>query len=228
VTVGRGSRRGLWTWLVAGAGALAVGVTAVVMLNGPKTPAPPPPDTTLPSVAIISPIPNAPVSGQVHIIATASDNVGVVAVRIKVDGAQVGAELTSPPYEVPWESTAVANTRHEISVEAKDAAGNTGKNNIIVTTQNEPPVSAGAGGRPGAQTQGTQTAGRGHVGDPAANAEQLAALCKKIEGLLDDEKYDQVLKEAEAGLKVFPGDDKLTAFKKLANKRLGRGGGWLD
>src|SRR6185295_9239325 len=57
---------------------------------------PPPPDTA-PSVAISAPANSATVSGTVTISATASDDVGVVGVQFKVDGANRGAEDTSAP-----------------------------------------------------------------------------------------------------------------------------------
>src|SRR5438105_4491268 len=55
-------------------------------------------DTKPPSVAITSPAANASVSGTVSVSANASDNVGVVGVQFKLDGAVLGAEDTSAPY----------------------------------------------------------------------------------------------------------------------------------
>ena len=63
-----------------------------------NTSTPPPGDTTPPSVGLTSPAAGATVSGSASVAATASDNVAVVGVQFKVDGANVGAEDTSAPY----------------------------------------------------------------------------------------------------------------------------------
>src|SRR6185369_16696727 len=52
-------------------------------------------DTTPPTVAITSPTTGATVSGTISVTATASDNVGVVGVRVLVDGGPLGAEVTT-------------------------------------------------------------------------------------------------------------------------------------
>jgi hypothetical protein len=82
-------------------------------------------DTTLPSVAFSAPAANASVTGSVVMTASASDNVGVVGVQFKVDGATVGAEDTSAPYTTVWNAAAATNGLHTLSATARDAAGNT-------------------------------------------------------------------------------------------------------
>ena len=52
--------------------------------------APPPADTTLPTVAISTPVNGATVSGTMGVVATATDNVGVASVQFLLDGANVG------------------------------------------------------------------------------------------------------------------------------------------
>jgi hypothetical protein len=56
--------------------------------------------------------------------ANASDNVGVVGVQFKLDGANLGSEVLAPPYNVTWNSTSVANGPHTLTAAARDAAGN--------------------------------------------------------------------------------------------------------
>jgi PKD repeat protein len=63
------------------------------------------------------------VSGTVAILANASDNVGVAGVQAQLDGANIGPYLTSAPYSVAWNTTAVPNGCHIISMTAQDAAG---------------------------------------------------------------------------------------------------------
>jgi hypothetical protein len=67
---------------------------------------------------------NATVTGTIAINASASDNVGVVGVQFTLDGANLGAEQTTAPYAITWNSASVANGAHVIGAVAHDAAGN--------------------------------------------------------------------------------------------------------
>lgn len=91
-------------------------------------------DTTQPTVAITSPSDGATVSGTVAVRASASDDVGVAGVQFFVDGAPVGAEDTTAPYEVAWETTAVADGEHTLTARARDAAGNIGTSAPVTAT----------------------------------------------------------------------------------------------
>ncbi|HEY6892486.1 MAG TPA: LamG-like jellyroll fold domain-containing protein, partial [Solirubrobacter sp.] len=78
-------------------------------------------DTTPPAVTVAAP-PTA--SGTVSVTATASDDVGVTGVQFKLDGANLGAEDTTAPYSVSWDTTAGAAGPHTLTAVARDAAGN--------------------------------------------------------------------------------------------------------
>jgi hypothetical protein len=80
-------------------------------------------DITPPAVSVTSPLGGATVSGLVTIVATASDDVGVVGVQFQVDGVNVGAEDTVAPYSVAWDATTAAVGTHTITAVARDAAG---------------------------------------------------------------------------------------------------------
>jgi hypothetical protein len=80
-------------------------------------------DQTPPTVAWTFPITGAQVAGSVILRATASDNVGVVGVRFKVDGNNVGAEDTTTPYTATWNTTAIPNGLRTLTATARDAAG---------------------------------------------------------------------------------------------------------
>src|SRR2546428_22180 len=82
-------------------------------------------DKTPPTVAITAPAGGAFVKDTISVSANASDNVGVVGVRFLVDGAQIGAEDTSAPYAVSWNTAGVADGTHTLTAVARDAAGNT-------------------------------------------------------------------------------------------------------
>jgi hypothetical protein len=81
-------------------------------------------DTTPPTVAVSAPAGGSTVSGVVQVVATASDDVGVVGVRLLVDGVPVGVERTAPPYATSWDTTTAANGSHLVTAVARDAAGN--------------------------------------------------------------------------------------------------------
>jgi hypothetical protein len=121
-------------------------------------------DTTLPNVSLTAPASGATVSGTVAFSATASDNVGVTGVQFRVDGANVGAEDTTSPYSINWNTATVGNGGHSLTAVARDAAGNTRTSSAInVTVQNAapgdttPPTVALSAPANGATVSGTTT-----------------------------------------------------------------------
>jgi len=97
-------------------------------------------DTQPPAVSMGALSAGATVSGLVGIDATASDNVGVVRVELRVDGRTVATDSTTP-YQFAWDTATVANGSHSVEVHAFDAAGNgKGSGAIVVTVAN--PVAA--------------------------------------------------------------------------------------
>jgi hypothetical protein len=101
-------------------------------------------DTVPPNVALSAPSGGATVSGAtVAVSATASDNVGIAGVQLKLDGANLGAEDTTAPYSVSWDTTKVANGSHTLTAVARDAAGNTTTSAAVSVT-----VSNSTGGGP--------------------------------------------------------------------------------
>ena len=111
----------------AGNRATSATVTVTVS-NGP------PPDTTPPSVSVVSPSSGVTVSGTVTVTASASDNVGVAGVQFLMDGAALGAEDTEAPYSVAFDTTKVANGAHALSARARDAAGNVATSAAVTVT----------------------------------------------------------------------------------------------
>jgi len=67
--------------------------------------------------------------------------VGVVGVQFKLDGVNLGAEVTVAPYSVSWNTTLGADGVHTIAAVARDAAGNTATAAAVsVTVDNTPPL----------------------------------------------------------------------------------------
>jgi fibronectin type 3 domain-containing protein len=94
-------------------------------------------DTTAPTVSITSPTSGATVSGSVSVNANASDNGTVAGVQFKLDGVNLGAEDTTSPYSISWDTFTAANGAHTLTALARDGAGNTTlSTGVPVTVQN--------------------------------------------------------------------------------------------
>jgi subtilisin family serine protease len=103
------------------------------------TPVPGGPDTEKPTVSIASPTSGAHVSGNVSIIANASDNVGVTQVDFFLDsGTTPIGSATSPPYAITWDSGTTSSGSHALSATARDAAANTGTSATVPITVDVP------------------------------------------------------------------------------------------
>jgi hypothetical protein len=96
----------------------------------------PPPDAEAPSVSVDTPANGASLTGSVKVKATASDNVGIVGVQFKYGDQNIGAEDTTSPYKVDWQTADVPNGTHELTAVARDAAGNTTPDSVTVSTSN--------------------------------------------------------------------------------------------
>ena len=78
-----------------------------------------------PAVSLTSPLRGAIVSGIVPVGASAPDNGDIVGVRFQVDGAALGAEDTTAPYSMSWDTTTESEGAHTLVAVARDATGNT-------------------------------------------------------------------------------------------------------
>ncbi len=125
-----------------------------------------PADTTAPSVAMTAPAAGATVSGTITVSASASDNAGVSGVQFLVNGAVVGAEDTSAPYAISWNTASVANGTYTLSARARDAAGNAStsfavkvlvSNGTVVQSLTAPVLQSPTSGASGVSTSPTLT-----------------------------------------------------------------------
>jgi subtilase family serine protease len=60
----------------------------------------------------------------------------VAGVQFRVDGANLGAEDTTSPYSVTWNTTTASNGSHTLTAVARDAAGNTTTSVAVTVTVN--------------------------------------------------------------------------------------------
>lgn len=97
-------------------------------------------DAQAPSVAIAAPLDGSAVSGLVAVDVTASDNVGVTRVDLRVNGSTVASD-TVAPFQFAWDSSKVANGPATVVAVAYDAAGN-GKTStsVVVNVANAVPI----------------------------------------------------------------------------------------
>jgi hypothetical protein len=96
-----------------------------------------PADETAPVVTLTAPTAEAHVHGIIALTVDATDNIGVVGVRYKLNGTTLGAEITTPPFSLAWDTTATADGVYTVKAVARDAAGNTkGSPSVAVTVSN--------------------------------------------------------------------------------------------
>src|SRR5438270_831613 len=94
--------------------------------------------------------PRAPASASrsatVSVRAPATDNVGVIGVQFKLDGANLGGEITVAPYVTPWNTISASNGSHTLTAAARDTAGNQATSaavTVVVNNDTVPPVISG-------------------------------------------------------------------------------------
>lgn len=109
-------------------------LSAAEITTDMNTPVSSSPDTTPPTVSITTPANNATVFGAISVTANASDNVGVVGVQFKLDGANLGAEDATAPFSVSWDTLTASEGAHQLTAVARDAAGNTATSSVVNVT----------------------------------------------------------------------------------------------
>ena len=69
-------------------------------------------------------------SGNVSVLVSATDAVGVVRVELYVDG-QLTATSTASPFTTKWNTNKAAKGGHTLQCRAYDAAGNAGLSQVL-------------------------------------------------------------------------------------------------
>jgi hypothetical protein len=119
-------------------------IPAVLNLNigDPGTSGAPPVPTrgsTPPTISIASPATGSTERGSVAVSANAAASApaAIASVQFKLDGANLGAVLTSAPYSISWNTTGAGNGTHTLTAVAVDTAGNsTTSAGVVVTVSN--------------------------------------------------------------------------------------------
>ncbi len=76
------------------------------------------PDTTPPTTAITSPAAGATVAGTVAVTTASSDNVGVAAVELLLDGKVIATSVAAP-WSFAWDTRATTNKSHTLRTRAR-------------------------------------------------------------------------------------------------------------
>ena len=84
-----------------------------------------PADPNPPQVFIDGPANGTQVSNIVNVTADATDDTGVAGVQFYVDGVADGAQDTTDPYALAWDTRTVSNGAHTLTALARDIDGNT-------------------------------------------------------------------------------------------------------
>jgi hypothetical protein len=99
---------------------------SVTVNNAPPVPGP--------TVSITSPASGATVSTTVDVTADATDTGAVTGVQFKLDGANLGAAVTTAPYTFSWDTTTATNGNHNLAAVATNAAGGTTTSTAVPVT----------------------------------------------------------------------------------------------
>jgi hypothetical protein len=81
-------------------------------------------NSTAPIISVNAPAAGATVAGVTTISATTFGNVAIAGVQFKVNGVNLGPELTIAPYNISWDTTSLPNGSCSLSAVARDATGN--------------------------------------------------------------------------------------------------------
>src|SRR2546427_2043418 len=99
-------------------------------------------DTIPPTVTITNPGNGTTVNDMITFTVAASDNVGVAGVQYYLDNVPLGAEQTTSPYSLSWNTTTASDGAHTLKAVARDGAGNTGQSAVITVQVSNSPVVA--------------------------------------------------------------------------------------
>jgi hypothetical protein len=87
-----------------------------------------------PTTSINAPANGATVSGTVNVAASASDDVGVTALEIDVDGSAKASNTNATSLNYSWNTALVSNGQHQIYSKAYDGSGHVTTSSIVIVT----------------------------------------------------------------------------------------------
>jgi hypothetical protein len=154
------------------AGNQAASAAVVVTVNNT-------PPTT---ISITAPANGATVSGtSVAVSANATNSIGIAGVQFKLDGSNLGAEKTTAPYTMTWDTTQTANGSHVLTAVARDTAGNQTTSAAVFITINNASLTTVSITAPvsGSTVSGTSVT----ISANASNPSGIAGVQFKLDGV---------------------------------------------
>jgi hypothetical protein len=113
--------------------------SAVVSVNVQNVAIPPP--LPPPTVVIQSPISGTTIdASSVKLVAQVTSGASIVGVQFKVDGINLGPELTLAPYTLVWDTTNISNGAHVLTAVVRDTSGNSSVSPGVTVQVNRPSV----------------------------------------------------------------------------------------
>lgn len=97
-------------------------------------------DTQDPTITITEPLDGVTTSGYLHVVATASDDIGVRGVQFQVDGVDLWTEDSDLPFETWVDSSKYVDGPHVISAEVRDGVGKVATDTMTVTFDQSAPI----------------------------------------------------------------------------------------
>jgi hypothetical protein len=140
--------------------------------NSPKKPCP-----------TIEPAEGATVRGTVGVRATVpQSNADVAGITFEVDGDRIGAEDTTAPYELDWDTTKVSNGKHGLTAEIRLADGSTSTGRNEVSVDNPTPDTTAPTAELTAPTAGSTVSGSVDVAANAGDNVGVTGVQFKLDG----------------------------------------------
>ncbi len=119
-------------------GLLLPALSMLIACGSDGTGTPPPPPGLV--VTITAPTSGAILNDSLTLTAAASAPTGIAGVQFKIDGANLGAEVTTTPYTLRIDSYTFTDGPHAVSARARDSAGQTALSPAVpVAIQNPRP-----------------------------------------------------------------------------------------
>lgn len=163
-------------------------------------------DTTPPAASITTPISGSTVAGTLTLAASTSDNVAVTGVQFRLDGANLGVEVSTAPYTLSWATTTAANGPHTLTAVARDAAGNTTTSTSVTVTVANDLTTAGLVAHwtfdEGSGASAADASGNGHTGSLLSGPTWVAG--KLNQALSFDGVDDHVNVADDTALNAYP------------------------
>ncbi len=187
-------------------------------------------DAEAPTIAITNPVNGSTISGKsVTISATADDNEGVTGVQFKVNGENIGSEITTPSYEITWNSTNVSNGNYTLTAVARDEVNNvTTSSGVIVTVENKKTPSSAGGGSSSSSSSSNSSGGSSNNSSQNISSDESQLIQGEAESSASQgENTNENRRESTGDTGVDKEDDKDNSNPEGEEEKSTDGASWV-